>query len=319
MKILILRFSSIGDIVLTTPVVRCLKEQLPEVEIHYVTKPQYAGILEDNPYIDKVITLQGSISSLAKSLRSEKYTAVVDLHANLRTRLLRTLLPGVSFQVFRKQNLRKWMLVKKLTRKPCEHVVLRFLETVKKWGVTYDGRGLDFFMSDAHLPDGLPVDFIAYAIGGTWGTKRMPEDKMLELINRLEKPVVLLGDKNDSILANRLTASLNAKVVNLCGQLSLQQSARVIDKASHLISHDTGLMHIGAALNKHIISIWGNTTPDFGMAPFFPSAHSGNKDLIVEVEGLACRPCSKIGFDACPHGHFKCMNNQDFSEIGAKI
>ena len=314
MKILILRFSSIGDIVLTTPVVRCLKEQLPEVEIHYATKLQYAGILEANPHIDKVITLQGSVSSLAKSLRNEKYTAVLDLHANLRTRLLRTLLPGVSFHVFRKQNLRKWLLVKKLSTKPCEHVVYRYMDTIKKWGVKYDGKGLDFFYTESEVNGLQGMRYTAYAIGGTWATKRMPLNKIEELIKTSNEYWVLLGDGNDSQVGEILVSQFPERVTNMCGKLTLDQSAQVLASATKVVTHDTGLMHIAAALRKPIVSIWGNTIPDFGMGPFLPETMN-SKPILAEVAGVACRPCSKIGFNACPKGHFDCMQKQSMVEI----
>ena len=313
MKILILRFSSIGDIVLTTPVVRCLKAQLPNVEIHFTTKPQYAGILQANPNIDRVITLQGSVASLAKTLRAEKYDAVVDLHANLRTRLLRSLMPGVSFSVFRKQNMRKWLLVKKFNRKPCEHVVFRYMETVKKWGVQYDGKGLDFYFEDCEIPR-LPSPYVAYAIGGTWATKRMPENKIEELMEASSEHFVLLGDGHDAMVGERLSEKFPGKVTNLCGKLTLDQSAHVISNAEKVLTHDTGLMHIAAALKKPIVSIWGNTTPDFGMGPMLPDTVKTGP-VFVQVAGVSCRPCSKIGFNACPNGHFDCMQKQSVAEI----
>lgn len=312
MKILILRFSSIGDIVLTTPVVRCLKAQLPNVEIHFATKLQYLGILQANPNIDKVITLKGSVSSLAKILRHEKYDGVVDLHANLRTRLLRTLMPGVPFTVFRKQNMRKWLLVKKLTRKPCEHVVFRYMETIKKWGVRYDGKGLDYYYKDCEIPN-LPAPYVAYAIGGTWATKRMPENKIAELMETSNEHFVLLGDSNDALVGESIAARFPGRVSNMCGKLSLDQSAQVLKVAAKVLTHDTGLMHIAAALEKPIVSIWGNTTPDFGMGPLLPDGIKTGP--LLQAEGVSCRPCSKIGFIACPKGHFDCMQKQSAAEI----
>ena len=313
MKILILRFSSIGDIVLTTPVMRCMKAQLPDVEIHFATKPQYAGILLSNPNIHKVITLQGSVAELAKTLRAEKYDGVVDLHANLRTSLLRSLMPAVSFTVFRKQNMRKWLLVKKLTRKPCEHVVFRYMEAVKKWGVQYDGKGLDYFYKDCKIPS-LPESYVAYAIGGTWATKRMPENKIGELLEACTEHFVLLGDANDAKVGESIEARFPDRVSNMCGKLCLDQSAKVIAGATKVLTHDTGLMHIAAALQKSIVSIWGNTTPDFGMGPFLPDAVKTGP-VLVQTGGVSCRPCSKIGFNACPKGHFDCMQKQSATEI----
>ncbi len=319
MKILVIRFSSIGDIVLTTPVVRCLKQQIPNAEVHFSTKQGFAALLKDNPYIDKVIPLQGSIAALAKTLKAERYDAVVDLHANLRTRLLRLQMPGIPFHVFDKQNLRKWLLVKKLTQKPCEHVVDRYMKCAEKLGVHYDGAGLDYFTGDAVLPQGLPNHYHAYAIGGTWSTKRLPLVKMAELISKIDMPMVLLGGKEDVETARLLHNQFPDKVISKCGELSLHQSALVVKHARVVLAHDTGLMHIAAAFNKPVVSIWGNTVPAFGMAPFFSETHDNGRDFMAQVEHLSCRPCSKIGHGACPKGHFDCMNKQDVGRIAAKL
>ena len=99
--------------------------------------------------------------------------------------------------------------------------------------------------------------------------------------------------------------------------LSLDQSAYVVSKAQKVITHDTGLMHIAAALQKEIISVWGNTVPEFGMTPYYGAYKQAQ--TVFEVKGLSCRPCSKIGFKACPLGHFNCMNLQPAGEVAAKV
>ena len=110
-KFLILRFSSIGDIVLTTPVIRCLKQQYPDAEVHYATKKSYQSLLENNPYVDKVFVLEKSLNYLLKQLKSERYDYIIDLHNNLRTTILKLRLGVKSFS-FDKLNFQKWILVK---------------------------------------------------------------------------------------------------------------------------------------------------------------------------------------------------------------
>jgi len=329
-KILILRFSSIGDIVLTTPVVRCLRKKFPNAEIHYATKKSYASILENNPYITKVHILEKSVFDLVKSLKSENFDFVVDLHHNLKTLIIKTLL-GKPSKSFHKLNILKYLLVNfKINKMPRVHIVDRYMKTVEQLGVVYDLNGLDYFIPSKDeveknwLPESHRNGFIAFAIGGQHATKKLPIDKIIHLCDQINKPIILLGGKEDIDTANEIEAffkpnssqitenelknELNKKTVifNGAGKFNLNQSASILKQAKAVFTHDTGLMHIAAAFQKEIFSIWGNTTPDFGMYPF------ETKFTIFENNNLSCRPCSKIGHNSCPKGHFKCMNDQKF-------
>jgi len=322
-KILIIRFSSIGDIVLTTPVVRCLKQVKDrQYEVHYTTKEVHAGLLNNNPYIDMVHLLdKRGLWNLAKRLRRERFDFVIDLHNNQRSLLLKTIL-GVSSSSFNKLNFSKWLLVHfRKNLLPDLHIVDRYMATAARLGVVNDNNGLDYFIPDKarQLPEGIPLayrnGFIAFSIGGKHHTKRLPNEKIIEICDNLSLPVILLGGMEDAANGKVISQACSSKAepFNACGMLSLDQSAYVLQMASTVITHDTGLMHIAAALNKPIVSIWGNTIPEFGMYPYVPQHQALSK--IVEIDQLPCRPCSKIGFDKCPKGHFDCMNRID----GAKV
>ncbi len=313
MKILVLRFSSIGDIVLTTPVLRCLKTQKPEFQIHYATKKQYRGLLVNNPYIDKLHLLDGSLADLVAELKQENFDLIVDLHNNLRTVNLWSQL-RVKRVKFDKLNWEKWLMVRlKVNMLPYEHIVDRYLETVSDLGIVNDEKGLDYLipetttLSDFNLPDSYTV----YALGAQHNTKKLPLSKQIELCNSVNQPIVLIGGKEDAEAGEKLSSACN-NTINLCGQLSIDQSALLMKNAIKVYSHDTGMMHIAAALCKPIVSIWGNTIPEFGMTPYYPASFDDSNSTILEVDNLKCRPCSKIGFDTCPKGHFKCMMNQKF-------
>jgi ADP-heptose:LPS heptosyltransferase len=319
-KILVIRFSSIGDIVLTTPVIRCLKKQLPESEVHYLTKQQYYPLLKDNPYIDQHHCLQQRLWPLLRQLKKEKFDLIVDLHHNLRSFLVKNTLWVKSYSV-NKLNFKKWLLVNlKWNLLPDKHIVDRYLETVTSLGIKNDGAGLDYFIpADERVNiDSLPRQhqngYIAFGIGAKHATKQLPLNKMAQICRGLEKPVVLLGGEYDFHLGNQIANELGNKVYNRCGVYSINQSASLIQQAEQVITHDTGLMHIAAALDKHIISVWGNTVPDFGMTPYLGDK-SDRQAHIMEVEDLPCRPCSKIGYQKCPKKHFYCMEGQDEEEI----
>ena len=312
-KFLILRFSSIGDIVLTTPVVRCLKQQIPDAEVHYATKRAFAALLEDNPYIDKRHYLDESLQTLVKQLRAEKFDYVIDLHQNLRTRLIKLQL-GVKAYSFEKLNLHKWLLVRlKINALPDLHIVDRYLATVSPLGVKNDGKGLNYYIpyKDQVEPNWLPpthqTGYVAYAIGGQHNTKKLPVERMIELCRKIDYPVVLLGGKEDQAAGDLIETALGAGLIyNACGRYNLNQSASLLQGARIVFSHDTGLMHIASALKKKVYSIWGNTTPAFGMYPY------KTPYVVLENNKLDCRPCSKIGYAKCPRGHFKCMNDLSF-------
>ncbi|WPP49302.1 glycosyltransferase family 9 protein [Catalinimonas niigatensis] len=324
-KILILRFSSIGDIVLTTPVPRTLKTQL-QAEVHYCVKKQYQGILAGNPYIDKLHLLEGNLNSLIKKLKEEKFDYVIDLHHNLRTFIIKKRL-GVKSYSFPKLNMEKWLMTNfKINKLPNVHIVERYMQTVEPLGVKMDSLGLDYFIPEKDeverewLPETHQQEYVAYAIGAQFNTKKLPLDRMIELCDRINKPIILLGDKKDreagekivkffeeteqsATLEPQLHKDLNKKTIiyNACGQFNLNQSASIVKNAQYVFTHDTGLMHIAAAFKKTIFSIWGNTIPMFGMYPY------RTKFTILENNRLSCRPCSKIGYKQCPQGHFKCM------------
>jgi ADP-heptose:LPS heptosyltransferase len=315
-KILVVRFSSIGDIVLTSPVIRCLKKQL-DAEVHYLTKEKFIEIVSKNPYIDKIYTITDDIHEVKERLRKEKYDFVIDLHHNLRTFRLKKYL-RVEASSFPKLNVEKWLLVNlKMNRLPKKHVVDRYFEATTKLFIKNDGLGLDYFIAEKEKIDTaafLPKSFQSYAtiaLGAQFATKRLPKSQLEKLIAGLPFPIVLLGGKEDQELGMELAKKFPETVFNVAGTCSLNQSASLVQQSKFIITNDTGLMHIASAFKIPILSIWGNTVPDFGMSPYLPVEGSQR----FEVANLSCRPCSKIGFQKCPKKHFNCMMQQDIPAI----
>ena len=312
-KILIIRFSSIGDIILTTPVIRCLKQQQPDTEIHYVTKNAFKTLLDNNPYLHKVHGIEKDITEIVSVLKEENFDAIVDLHNNLRSLQLKYQLRKPA-TVFKKLNFRKWLLVRfKINIMPPLHVVDRYMQTVAHWGIQNDYKGLDYFIpvKDEVNIQNLPIThqngYIGFVIGAKHFTKQLPVEKVISICQKLNQPLVLLGGKEDRERGEIISKSVGPLIYNACGIYNLNQAASLVKQATRILSHDTGLMHIAAAFKKEIISVWGNTVPAFGFTPYGASPSS----KIVEVTGLSCRPCSKIGYDKCPKGHFKCMREID--------
>ncbi|MBR3286839.1 MAG: glycosyltransferase family 9 protein [Bacteroidales bacterium] len=321
-KFLIIRFSSIGDIVLTTPVVRCLKQQVRGAEVHYLTKPSYRKILENNPYIDRLHLLSDDFGTTVEALKAERFDYIIDLHHSLRSLRLKCRLWPVRSVSFNKLDLRKWLYVKfGLNLLPDVHIVDRYMATVKRFGVTDDGGGLDYFIApeDEVTPPDLPLGYIAVVLGAQHATKRLPKAKLVEICEQLPYPVILLGGKEDAETGEYIARSavtrdgLNPRgcpVINAAGKYNLSQSASLVRQARAVLAHDTGLMHIAAAFRKRIVSVWGNTVPAFGMYPYRPAEGS-----VCIGRDLPCRPCSKIGYEQCPRKHFACMETLDVEDI----
>lgn len=308
---------------LTTPVIRCIKRQLPDVELHVLTKSAYRSIYTANPNINKVYELQGNMKELIGQLRMERYDFVVDLHKNWRSMRVRMALrrPLASFP---KLDFRKFLYTKlKIGSLPQVHIVDRYFKAVEKLGVHNDGQGLDFFFNEGDelhyedLPEVFRDGFVAVVIGGQHATKILPENKVVEVCKALDYPVVLVGGPEDAACGERIKEKVGSYVGNSCGSLTVGQSASLLKLADAVLTNDTGMMHIAAALRKPIVSVWGNTVPEFGMYPYLPQ---GMKPaVIIENKDLRCRPCDKLGYAKCPKGHFDCMNSLNAKEIAEKI
>lgn len=296
-KVLVIRFSSIGDVVLTTPVVRCLKQQLEgPSEIHYLVKAPFEEVLKNNPYIDKLHVLNDNRDELIANLQAEGFDYVIDLHKNLRSLIFKRKLKVLSF-TFPKLNIKKWILVNfKWDLLPDIHIVDRYFMAVKALGVENDRRGIDYFLGDEERVNTkdlfglMPEEFVAFAIGGAHEGKKLPTQRIDELCGMIEHSIVLIGGPEDA----ELGAALESKykhVSSACGKLSINGSASVIEQSRMVISHDSGMMHIASAFKKKIISIWGATVPKFGMYPYLPHPDS----LMIQADHLKFRPTSKLG------------------------
>ncbi|MBO7465399.1 MAG: glycosyltransferase family 9 protein [Bacteroidales bacterium] len=309
MKILVIRLSSIGDIVLATPVIRCLKRQLPDAGIHFLCKPSMKTVVETNPYIDNIHTFRREDATLVNRLRDEEFDYVVDLQKNRYSRRLcrRLHVPHSSFP---KLNFRKLLLVLfKWNLMPRLHIVDRYFRAVERLGVKNDGKGLVFCIdeADSHELDEffLPEKYVAVAVGSRHATKQIPAETLEAVAEKCRLPLVFLGDSHDSGIVAGIERRFPDHTLNLCGKLSLRASAACVAKAETLLTGDTGLMHIAAALQKRTVSVWGNTVPAFGMYPYQP--HHPENCIILENNNCRCRPCSKLGYGRCPLGHFRCM------------
>lgn len=267
MKFLIIRFSSIGDIVLMTPVFRCIRQQMPGAEIHFVCKKSFKAVTEHNPYIDRFFYYQKNLGELKKELKNEHYDYIIDLHKNFRSYRIRLALGGKQFS-FKKESVEKWLLTKLgVNRMSGRHITLRSLDALAPLGITDDGLGLEYYLgaNDEKCLDRLPLThamgYIGLVIGASYATKKLPVHQLIRLCKNLQFPIVLLGGPEDGIVAATVAETDPLKIFNACGGFSLNESAALVKHAKLIISHDTGLQYIACAFQKRVLAIWAALRP----------------------------------------------------------
>lgn len=325
MKLLVIRFSSIGDIVLSTPAIRCLKQQVKNAEVHFLTKQSMKAVTEGNPYIDRFHYFNNNLGKLTKTLQGEKYDYIIDLHKNFRTWRIRQALK-VPVLSYNKEVIEKVLLTRlHINKMAGRHIVDRCIDTLAPLGVKNDGKGMDYFIPSnvrvraEDLPLSHSAGFVAIVIGASYYTKKLPVYKLRELCNKIKYPVILVGGKEDQAEGEKIAETNPVKIYNACGKFSLHESADLIRQSKLVISHDTGMQYIACALNKPVLAIWGGTSPVLDVEPYYGkeqlAQHTQPAYHNFIVKGLACQPCSNYGTKTCPRAHFKCMQDQDIDLI----
>lgn len=329
-NILVIRFSSLGDVLLTTPVMETLKTFYPESKIVFMTKEKYAPLFKNNNSVDELILLEegrgASLFKLINHIRKRKYDLIIDLHKNLRSFIISSLLnyseySGVNKRTWERR-IRVWF--KKNYIPEGYHVVKAYLETLKSV-VKVDGViKPKLYLTDAELlaakeyikniaPTG---EVIAFAPGARWKTKQWPEENFSALGDIIHKcsraQVLIVGDKNDISTGKRISSLMKRRPVNLAGITSIREAAALIKHSKVIVTNDSGLMHIAVAVGTPVIAIFGPTVPEFGFYPL------GDKDSVVEIE-LKCRPCTLHGDNFCPEGHHNCMRNISLEMVWEKV
>ncbi|MBK8623457.1 MAG: glycosyltransferase family 9 protein [Saprospiraceae bacterium] len=315
-KVLIIRYSSIGDIVLTTPVIRCIRQQW-NAEIHFLVKESFVPVLHTNPYITRIHNKE---QTTLEELKNLNFDHVFDLQKNRQSiRLVRRL--GRPHTSFDKLNVKKWLLVNtKINILPKQHLVDRYFEALFPLGINNDHLGLDiFYDEDTISPEikGLvDAHYDVLVLGAAHNTKRISMSKAREILSLQRHTTILIGGHDVAEMGSLLKKEF-PHAIKMTGKTSLAETSYLIKHAGLVFTGDTGMMHIAAAFQKKIVVLWGNTVPDFGMYPYFGMSDVG-KYLSLEVN-LGCRPCSKLGFNSCPLGHFDCMEKINVSapEINA--
>jgi heptosyltransferase-2 len=332
----VFRLSSIGDIVLTSPLLRVVRNAVgPKARLDFVVRKEFAELVRSNHHLSVVHEYDPStgwegLRKLNRELRAERYDMAIDLHDSLRTRYLRTFCGAKRTAVLNKRQWERWKLIhwKKNSYSGIVSVPQRYLETVAQFGIADDFKGLELFIPDAiqfsvaGKMASLKLNTYEYVIalcpGAKHFTKRWQREKFAELGARLAREkkakILLFGgpaetDDCAAVAAVIAQSAGDGSVVDFSGRTSLLETAAAFDFCDVVVTNDSGLMHVAAARQKKIAVIFGSTVREFGFAPY------GTESIILEEKDLACRPCSHIGRGSCPLGHFKCMQDITVDDV----
>ncbi len=328
-RTLIIRFSSIGDIVLSSLLLRAFLQKFPQSRIDYIVKSEYADLVRHNPNVSHVVEFPSDATfkdllRLRRIIKSSDYDVIIDIHDSIRSRIL-CFGTGRTVRIRKRKIARfflvkfKWNIYSLFGEVPS--VAERYIETVSQFGVVNDGKGLELFFPDAarqkasELLSEVDGDkhrpIIGVCPSAKHNNKMWPWERFAETGSSLalqrNATIVLFGSREDRTLCEDIECKIktnapNAQVINLAGVTSLVEAAAVMDRCAIVISNDSGLMHIADALKKKVVAIFGPTVREFGFFPY------GTTNVVVERPTLDCRPCTHLGLAKCPKGHFKCMN-----------
>lgn len=327
MRLLFIRFSSIGDIVFTTPAIRCAKQQIPGAEIHFLTKPSMKAVTEANPYIDHFHYLDKHLSTTIEDLKKMEFDYIIDLHRNFRTfRIKRALkVPALTYEKLSWQKL----LLTKLhwNWMPKRHIADRSLDTLASLGVVNDGKGMDYFVPSTlqlkanDIPSAHQAGYVAMVIGASYASKKMPVAQLQALCKLIPYPIILVGGKEDTEEGNAVASIDPIRIYNACGKFSLHESALLVQRSKTVVSHDTGFLYIACAFHKKTVAIWGATSPALQVEPYYANQDTASGEMYFNaiVPNLPCQPCSNYGTKKCPQGHFACMRQQNLQLIADKV
>ncbi len=333
-KILIIRFSSLGDILLASPLLRVVRKRFPAAQIDFLVKKEYADLVRYNPNITHVIQMNRGdwpdLRSMGSVIRKQKYDVIIDLHNGLRSRYIRMTARCPRRSVIDKRLISRFLLVhtKRNFYRDIVPVTQRYLETAKLLGIEDDGGGLDIdvpaeiqSLVDARLNKYHLDRFdrvVGFAPTARHFTKRWPQEKFVEcgveLLKNGSSKILIFGAKHEAEYCGDIAHLINNAAggpgaENLAADFSILETGAAMDRCDVIISNDSGLMHLAAARKKKLVAIFGSTVREFGFFPFRSDA------AVIENIGLRCRPCSHIGRESCPKGHFKCMMDISVAQV----
>ena len=322
MKILIIQTAFIGDVILATPIIEKLNSFFPSAKIDFLLNDGNQEIFKDHPHISKIHVWKKrkqkyrTLFKILKSIRDERYDYVVNIHRFLSSGIITAFSKAKTTLGFKKNPL-SFLFTKRIPHninkgtheternlKLIENLTDNKFVNPKLYPSKYDFQFVEEYKTNK---------YICIAPNSIWFTKQLPSRKWIQLINNLDKDITiyLVGAENDAIRCNKIiTNCKNSNVKNLCGKLSILQSAALLKDAEMNYGNDSALIHIASSINAPITAIFCSTITDFGFGPL-----STNSTILETKKELKCRPCGLHGLIKCPKGHFKCAEDIEIENI----
>ncbi len=333
-KVLIIRLSSIGDVVLASPFIRVLRARFPKAQIDFLVKSEYAELVRFNHHLSSVIELKtpdfSELGALRKKIRRERYDAIFDLHNSLRSRYLRTYSGARTVSVVDKRVFERFVLIKfkRNLYKNAAPIAERYFETAHRSDVKDDGKGLEIFVPDETLSAVSSImakhrldqynTVLGMAPAAEHATKMWPGERFaevaLEAARVHQAKIFIFGGQEDTKRCEEIAGLVNSSAgmeaaVSFAGRLSLLETAAALDFCDVVVCNDTGIMHLAAARQRNVVALFGPTVKEFGFFPY------GTHARVIEQNGLPCRPCTHIGSELCPQRHFRCMKDTTVDQV----
>lgn len=329
-KILIVQTAFIGDVILATPLAAAAQQVFPGSKIDFMVIPAAGNLLEGNAFVNRVLIFDkrgeqrglGALWKLAKSLQREQYDLALVPHRSLRSAAL-VWLAKIPQRLGFDRSAGAWLFTQRVPYRQ-KHEVERNLDLLRAVDKNFTTPAPKIFWEQrdeqivAQICDGKPTGkwFCALAPGSVWATKRWPVERFVTLAQRLVAEtaafIYLIGGNSDRELCGRIADAVHENGINTAGQLSLRQSAALLDRCQILVSNDSAPTHLGVSTRCKVITIFGPTVPAFGFAPF------GDSHVVIE-KNLSCRPCSSHGSARCPLGTHACMLEITVEEVFARV
>ncbi len=289
LKILVIRFSSLGDIILVTPVLRCLRQQL-NAEVDFLTKQDYCNLLITNKYLRNIFTLSNNKNETLLQLKKQKYDFIIDLHNNLRSLYFKWALRVKSY-TYSKNIISRFFIINFGVNLLNKHIIDRYFMAVADLGVINDKKGIDYEVSSSiNLGFNTNQDYICWCIGGTYENKKLSYSQISDVIKKINIPVLFIGSNYEKNFASKVVKAYASKpIYNFCGKTSVEESAFLMKNSKITLTNDTGMMHIASSFNNPIIIFWGCTKPSLGFA-------SISKNIVKNmISPFSQKPCSNHG------------------------
>jgi heptosyltransferase-2 len=327
-RILIIQTAFLGDVILSTPLIKALRKLFPDSFISFLLIPETKKVLENNPHLNEILVYDkrkkkgvGSFLQIIIRIRERRFDLAMIPHRSMRSALL-AYLSRISERIGFDKSAGSFLFTNKVVYPLNVHEVDRNLSLLSGFNAHPTEASPELFPSPEDfsyarkllLDSGVREEdkIVGIAPGSVWATKRWLPERFAEvsqlLMEKAGVKAVFLGSEDDRKLCERIAKLMKDKPLILAGRTDILQSAAIISFCKVILSNDSAPVHIASAMRRPVVAIFGSTSPEFGFAPY------GKGHLIIQKK-MDCRPCGIHGRGECPQKHFRCIKDTTTEEV----